>query len=143
MKMDDWRKQEFLNWLCTIKKDRDPPSQKDLAEKLDIDADTLYKWKQNPEFLEAWRVQYLKTIGSPERLNEVMTALYETATDRTDPRQVQAAREYRQAVEGVAPQKFEMTIKKDLREMTDEELNALLGQEVIHEKASRDAEQGR
>lgn len=133
----DWRKQEFLDWLCTIKEERDPPTQRELAEKLGANEVTLQNWKKDGDFLAAWERQYRKTVGSPEKMQTVMQRLYETAVDRTDPRQVQAAREYRQAVEGVAPQKVEMTVRKDLSEMSDDELNALASQFVKEEKAQR------
>jgi len=124
--LDDWRKQRFLEWLCTIKEDRDPPTQGELAIQLGISPGTLTNWKDDPEFLNAWEHKYRKTVGSPERMQLVLERLFETATDRSDPRQVPAAKEYRIAVEGVAPTKIEVDITKNTRDMSDEELAELI-----------------
>jgi transcriptional regulator with XRE-family HTH domain len=119
--IEDWRKQKFLQWLCTIKEDRDPPLQKDLADQLGVSHSTLIKWKDDPEFLSAWEHKYRRTVGSPERMQLVLERLFETATDRTDPRQVPAAREYRIAVEGVAPTRIELDVTA-AKNLSDEEL---------------------
>jgi hypothetical protein len=123
--LDDWRKQRFLEWLCTIKEDRDPPLQRDLASELNVQPSVLVRWKNEPEFYAAWEFQYRKTIANPERMQLVLERLYETATDRTDPRQVPAAREYRIAVEGVAPTRIELDVRS-AKDMTDEELARLI-----------------
>lgn len=136
----NWRQQAFLDWLCTIKDDRVPPTQEALAEQLGVPKDTLTKWKADPEFLARWEHQYRRTVGSPERMQTVLQRLYETAVDRTDPRQVQAAKEYRAAVEGVAPQQVTMTIRKDLREMSDAEFEEVARNLLAEEKAKRDAD---
>lgn len=122
----DWRKQEFLGWLCTIKEDRDPPTQKAFAEKIAVPEQTLKNWKSDPEFLEAWEHYYRRSVGSPERMQRVLDMLYETAVDRSDPRQVPAAKEYRVAVEGVRPQQVEVSMKGSAKDLSDDELTALL-----------------
>jgi hypothetical protein len=121
----DWRKQELLQWLCTLPNDRDPSTAKEMAERLGISAQTMRNWKDDAEFLEAWQYLYRRTIGSPERMQLVLERLFETATDRTDPRQVPAAREYRIAVEGVAPTKVEMTVRS-AKDLSDEDLEAMM-----------------
>lgn len=136
----EWRKQAFLDWLCTIHKDRNPPTYRELAEQLGVGETTLHSWKRDPDFLERWEYQYRRTIGSPEKMHEVLHTLYETAIDRTDPRMVAAAREYRQATEAVRPQKVDMTIRKDLAELTDEEIMALGREFIAKEMEHRDGD---
>jgi hypothetical protein len=97
-----------------------------MAEKLGISPQTITKWKEESEFLEAWHALYRRTIGSPERMQLVLERLFETATDRTDPRQVPAAREYRVAVEGVAPTRVDVTVSKAAKDLSDEDLAALI-----------------
>lgn len=124
--ISDWRKQELLAWLCTLPEDRDPPTAKAMAERLGITTTTLGHWKNDAEFLEAWQHLYRRTIGSPERMQLVLERLFETATDRTDPRQVPAAREYRIAVEGVAPTRVEMTVSGSAKDLSDDDLQAMI-----------------
>lgn len=128
--------QEYLDWLCTVKEERDPQHQKDFAIKIGVADSTLLNWRRNPDFLARWDAQYRRTTGSPERMQRVLDMLYETATDRTDPRQVAAAKEYRMAVEGVTPQQHEITFRKGLSEMTDEEFaefERIAAQAVVRE----------
>lgn len=134
--VSDWRKQRFLEWLCTIKEDRDPPLQKDLAEELSVAPGTLVTWRNDPDFLEEWHRRYRKTVGSPERMQLVLERLFETATDRTDPRQVAAAKEYRMAVEGVAPTRFELNVT-NARDLSDEALAELLAEAAAQEANDR------
>ena len=124
----DAREELLLNWLCTPKELREPSTKVALAEDLGVSESWVDKKRREPEFLARWEAQYRRTIGSPERMQAVMEALYETATDRTDPRQVQAAREYRAAVEGVRPNDVNITVKKDLKEMSAKELAELAAQ---------------
>ena len=134
----EWRQQAFLDWLCTIKDERNPSTQDALAAQLEVSESTLQSWKKDPAFLARWETQYRRTIGSPDRMKQVMDALFETAIDRTDPRQVQAAKEYRQAVEGVSPQQINV-VTKPLRDMTDEEFDQIAAEYIAREKVERDA----
>ena len=133
----EWRQQAFLDWLCTIKDERNPSTQEAFAEQIETPVSTLQTWKKDAQFLARWEAQYRRTIGSPDRMKQVMDALFETAIDRTDPRQVQAAKEYRQAVEGVSPQQINV-VSKPLRDMTDEEFDKIAAEYVAREKIDRD-----
>jgi len=135
----DWRRERFLEWLCTIKQDRMPPSQGALAEELQCSHDMLRDWKKDPQFLADWEALYRRTIGSPERAGTVMQSLYETAIDRTDPRQVQAAKAYMDQIEGARPQKVDVTVTngKAAKDLTDDELFAMLANRAEKELADR------
>ena len=135
----DWRRDRFLEWLCTIPQDRMPPSQSALAEELQVSHDVLRSWKKDPEFLALWESLYRRTIGSPERAGQVMQSLYETAIDRTDPRQVQAARAYMDQIEGARPQKVDVTVTagQAAKDLTDDQLFAMLASRAEKELANR------
>ena len=139
MKDTDWRKQRFLDWLCTIGDDREPRTQKDLATELGTDGATLSKWKAEPGFLAAWELQYRRTIGSPEKAHAVLNALHETAIDRTDPRQVQAARAYLESIDAIKPKKVDVTVTqgKAASALSDDELFAMLADRATDELANR------
>lgn len=124
--VSDWRKQRFLEWLCTPVKLREPRLLKDLAAELELERRTLTNWKQNPEFLEEWEVHYRRTIGNPGKVQEVMDALHATATDRDDPKHVPAAKQYLDEVNQAKPKKLDVTVSKAAISMTDEELAEFL-----------------
>jgi len=126
----------FLEWLCTIKDDRWPTTQAGLAEELGVKEGTLSRIKAKPDFLAKWEARYRKTVGSPERAQTVLERLYETATDRTDPRQVQAAKQYLEAIDAVKPKKLEI-VSTSARDLTDDQLMEILSSRAIEEIEKR------
>lgn len=136
-KLQDWRRQRFLDWLCTISDERVPPTQAELAKELDISTHTLHALKKDIDFLRDWEVQYRRTVGSPEKQHKVMDALFKTATDRTDPRLVPAARAYLEATDAIKPKKIELQVSKPAKELSQEELNELLAVKAQRELEER------
>ena len=135
---DDWRRQAFMDWLCTIPEDREPRTMKELAEKISISHQTLTNWKKDPHFMADWEMQYRKTVGSPEKAQRVIQRLFETAEDRTDPRQVPAARAYLEAIDAIKPKKVDVTVTKSpAKDLTDDELYRILAERAEQELAQR------
>jgi hypothetical protein len=62
---NDWRRQHFLEWLCTPPDRRDPHTMKELAAKFHLSEQT-FRWNENL-FLGEWEIQYRKVVGSPRR----------------------------------------------------------------------------
>lgn len=135
----DFRKQSYLHWLCTPPKDRDPKTQIDLAEQLGVTTRTLQNWKDDKEFLEAWEKLYLKTIGNPEVKMKIMKTLERTATDPDDPKHVQAAKTYFDIEGSIKPAKMQVEVTRPAKELTDEELDAILAAQAAAEKEQRSA----
>jgi len=135
----DWRRERFLEWLCTAPQDRMPTTQYELADELGCERNMLTSWKKDAEFLALWEKRYRQTIGSPERAGQVMQSLYETAIDRTDPRQVQAAKAYMDQIESAKPQKLDVTVTsgKAAKDLSDDELFAMLAKRAEAEIADR------
>ena len=104
---NDFRVQRFFEWLLTPPSERYPSTQATLAEELGLERNLLSQWKNDPDFLAEWERRYRKTVGSPERAKGVLDSLYETAIDRTDPRQVPAARAYLEAIDVMKPKRVE------------------------------------
>ena len=129
-------KQRLLTWLCTPKKEREPPKLEDLAEELGVTRRTLTNWKVDPEFLEAWNTMYLRTIGSPEVKSEIMHTLKRTATDPDDPKHVQAAKTYFEIEGSLKPQTQQIEVKRSATDLTDDELDAILAHKIGEQKAS-------
>lgn len=135
--LNDWRVQHFLEWLCTHPDERNPPTQGELAGVLGTSHQQLTAWKNNSDFLIAWEKLYRKTVGSPEKAQAVIERLFETATDRTDPRQVPAARAYLEAIDAVKPKQVAVTVSRSTKELTDEELMTILSERAAKELQDR------
>lgn len=135
--INDFRKQELIKWLCTPIKARSPRSEQQLAQQIGVTLRTLRTWKNQDEFLRAWEIHYLRTIGSPERRQEIMDTLYMTATDNDDPKHVQAAKTYNDILNSLQPQRIEVTVSGKPSELTEEQLNELLAVKAAGELATR------
>lgn len=136
--MSDWRKQRYLEWLCTPPKEREPRTKQLLAEELGyVNPRVLQLWDNDADFLKEWEKMYLKTIGNPGRKQQIMDTLFRTATDGDDPKHVAAAKEYF-AIEGsLKPQKFSVQVSRNPDELTDEAIDALLAAHAQSEKEAR------
>lgn len=110
---------------------------KELAEKFGLGQTTLVRWRREPDFLAEWEVQYRKVVGDPEKAQRIMDKLFETAEDRTDPRQVQAAKAYLEAIEVIKPKKVEVTVNKAAKDLTDDDLYAILAERAAQELRER------
>jgi hypothetical protein len=135
---NDWRRQHYLDWLCTKPDHRDPPTMRELADQFGLSSQTLIRWKRDSDFIADWEVQYRKVVGDPEKAQRIMDKLFETAEDRTDPRQVQAAKAYLEAIEVLKPRKVEVTVSnKAAKDLSDEDLYAILAERAALELNER------
>ena len=135
----DFRKQAFLEWLCTPVRERDPKTMADLAEQLQLTRRTLTNWKtDDKEFIEEWEKRYLRTIGNPERKAKIMDTLLATATDADDPKHVQAAKTYFEIEGSVKPAKMQVEVRKEASELTDAELAQLISLKAEAELRGRE-----
>ena len=137
--IDDVAKQRFLDWLCTVPKERDPRTMNELADLLNVERRTMTRWKtEDKEFMEAWEKRYLQTIGNPGVKNEIMQTLYRTATDPDDPKHVQAAKAYFEIEGSLKPAKTEIHVQTgDVQKLTMEEIEELLATKASAEKDRR------
>ncbi len=138
---DDFRRQVFIEWLCTPKRDREPQTQDEFAEQHGIGYTSLNRWKKDRTFLLAWEQYYLQTVGSPERKQNLLDTLYRTGTDADDPRHVAAASKYMELVDGLRPQKLDITVNRPAKDLSDEELDRIAGLLVARERAARERDQ--
>ena len=123
----DPRKMRYIEWLTTPPDARQPQTERQLAAELDVYAKTLYNWKQDRDFLEEWRGEADEVIGGPDKRQAVLDTLYKAATDQRNPRHVQAAKLYLEAVGAMSPPKFDVTISgKALGMLSEDELERLI-----------------
>ena len=99
---------------------------KDLASELGVSDRTLRDWKERPAIRAVWEEQAKKVVGSPERAQDVLEAMYARAVDSTDPKQVQAAKLYLEAIEAIKPPTVEVRSVSDLAKVSDDELQAMI-----------------
>jgi len=135
--MEDWRVQRYLHWLCSAPNEREPSTKSELAEELGINRRTLANWQDNVEFLKTWEKLYLKTIGDPGVKLRIMKTLEGTATDRDDPKHVQAAKTYMEIEGSMKPQRMEVSVTKDTAKLNDDELDAMIAAHAQVEAARR------
>ncbi len=135
---NDFRVQKFFEWLLTPPTDRYPSTQGEFADEHGLHRNVLSQWKNDPDFLTEWERRYRKTVGSPERAKGVLDALFDTAVDRTDPRQVPAARAYLEAIDVMKPKRLDVTVTKGAaKDLSDDELLALLAERAEAELTAR------
>ncbi len=132
----DFRKQAYIEWLCTPPDDRER-SEAELAAEFGVKVTTMRAWKRDVEFIEEWQKLYLKTIGNPGVKQEIMETLRRTATDPDDPAHVRAAEAYFKIEGSLRPQMDVKVSRTDLSEVSDEELAALAAQRADDELRRR------
>jgi len=135
---NDFRVQRVLEWLCTPPGDREPRTQKELAVELTMTESWISTLKNDGTFLRLWEDRYRKVVGNPGKAMEVLQALQETAADRTDPRQVPAARAYLEAIDVMKPKKIDVTVTStSAKALTDEQLHEMIAARAAQELLER------
>lgn len=133
------KQERFIGWLMTVKAEREPRTQSDLARELGCDPTILSAYKRDPDFLEAWNTRYLRTIGDPGSKMEIMSTLMQTATDADDPKHVQAAKAFFEIEGSLRPQKNQVDIKVTTSpsELSDSDLERLMSDKATDELSKR------
>lgn len=109
---------EFLDWLLADEKD--PPTEKEWALEAGVPHGTVKKWKQDRRFKEMWERRSSERMTDPDRLQEIVGVLYQSAIKSRD---IKAAKDYLLWAEKFLPPK---EIKRDnsVAHMTDQQLRA-------------------
>jgi len=125
---DDPRKDTLLAWLLMAPGEKVPATKAALAASLEVSPRTLRDWQSKDEFVAEWERQARQIAGSPERLQQILDALFGKATDVEARDQVQAARAWADMTGAIRPPSMSVVVsgKGRARDMTDEELDALL-----------------
>lgn len=116
---------EYVEWLVTPEAMRIPGTKTAYAEKIGVNVKTLREWEHDDRV--RWLIQDRADAlnMSPERVQEVMNALYKRALVET-----QAAKLYLDHVDKIMPRKAPEE-SGGFEDMSDEEL-AELAKEVLH-----------
>lgn len=122
------RQLKFIDWLAETKFDRVPSTQALLAANLGINPRTLTRWKQIPELMEAVEDRTREKLR--EDFPEILGALRREAI-KGNFQHIKMALEMlgeyvpTERRELTGPKGATLTVKHDLADITDDELNTL------------------
>lgn len=108
---------QFVEWLCGDRPQGE--SQNQFAARIGVHPGTLSKWKKDELFCRQWEKRMRETHASPEKQNQLLEKLFESANRTGDPK---AIAEYFRLIDKMTPQKIEIDDKRSLAEMSDAEL---------------------
>lgn len=125
--------QRYLDWLCTAPAERQPATKKAMADALGVDITTLRRWEKKPFFKEEWQKRVDDIQGSPERTQQLLDTLYKKALDGD----TKSAQLYLQATNRMAPPTVEIKSDRKAADLSDDELDQLIGAMAAREKQQR------
>lgn len=125
--------QQYLDWLCTAPSEREPKTKASMATRLGVDVTTLRRWEKKPYFKSEWQERVDEIQGSPERTQALLDTLYRKALDGD----TKSAQLYLQATNRMAPPTVEIKSERKTSELSDQELDELIGAMAAREKQQR------
>jgi hypothetical protein len=125
--------QKYLDWLCTAPAERQPATKSKMADAVGVDITTLRRWEKKPYFKEEWQKRVDDIQGSPERTQQLLDTLYKKALDGD----TKSAQLYLQATNRMAPPTVEIKSDRKAADLSDEELDQLIGAMAAREKQQR------
>jgi len=129
----DARQEAYINWLCTAPQERDPATKEAYADMVGVNVTTLRRWEKKDVFRKAWQTRVDDVQGSPERSQRLLDTLY----DRAIGGDIKAAQLYLQATNRMAPPTVNVKTEKGSAELSDAELDELIGMMAARERDSR------
>lgn len=129
----DQRQEQYINWLCTPPQEREPASKEAYAALIGVNVTTLRRWEKKDVFRRAWQARVDDVQGSPERSQRLLDTLYEKAVAGD----IKAAQLYLQATNRMAPQTLTVKSERAATELSDEELDQLIGLVAQRERDTR------
>lgn len=129
----DSRQEEYLTWLCTAPSERQPASKEAYASSVGVNVSTLRRWEKKEVFRKAWQGRVDEIQGSPERSQRLLDTLYDKAVDGD----LKAAQLWLQATNRMAPSTVTVKSEKGTAELSDEELDQLIGAVASREREAR------
>ena len=129
----DVRQEHYLNWLLTPANERIPSSQQKYCDQHGVDPTTVRRWQKKPHFIKEWDRRVEELQGSPERTQRILDALYDKGVDGD----VRAAKLYLEATHRLTPAPSLSSSNKGMADLTDSELDELIGKMAEREKSSR------
>lgn len=85
------RLERYLEWLLTPKESRQPRLKKEFAAEIGVTVATLANYDRDP-WLQRELVKEMKGLFKAQKLEDIISTLYDVATDATNKNVVSAAR---------------------------------------------------
>ena len=116
--------EEYLEWLLQPTDSRTPKTKKEWSEQHDVHYNTVGQWEKNKNFQERWNLGVKGLAQSPERAQALLDALYIKGIAGD----VKSAELYLKATGQMPNASQQINIKSEtsVRELSDEELNAMI-----------------
>lgn len=136
--LNDPRHVQLVEWLVTPPSERTPSTQSAFAETVGVSPRTIRDWMARDDVRRAWTKRSNEVVGDPSNIQEVLEEMRAVALDRTDRKQVQAAKLYLEAVDAIKPpdRSVEVKVTSDLLStLSDEELEARIAETMAMRKA--------
>lgn len=133
--IDDPRKIRLVEWLLAKQiGEHSPATKQELADELNVDRRTLYNWEREPAVADRLRELAVQVAGDPERIRQLMDAMFDQALDSESTKQVQAASLIAKML-GLTEKKQEQSAdkRKELLELSTEELDRIAAQLVAEQ----------
>jgi len=129
----DSRQEAYLDWLCSAPAEREPSSKRSYSELHHLAITTLRRWEKKEHFRKEWSRRVDEVVGSPERTQKLLDNLFDKAMKGD----TNAAKLYLQTTGKLAPAQVTVTSEKRAAELSDGELDQLIGQMAARERDSR------
>ena len=133
----DQRHQRLLEWELTAPAARQPATGVALAAEIGCSERTLRDWKARPDFQAAWRAGFQAVAGSMERTKHQLDVLFEDSIDPDSKTKVQSAKLHWDITRAIAPPEPELVSSRRAKELSDDELKALLSSVALAELVER------
>jgi transcriptional regulator with XRE-family HTH domain len=80
------RQRAYVLWKATPEINREPKTQKDLAEVLGVSEQAIWKWSKDPRVTEAIRFVALQNAGDPVKVRQIVDMLFDVAITQQNPK---------------------------------------------------------
>jgi len=135
--LGDHRHIQLVEWLTTphaLRVEQGlPTTQVAFAESVGASPRTVRTWMQRDDVRKAWSKQADLVVGDPQNIQEVLEEMRDLALDRSNGKQVQAAKLYLEAVDAIKPKDNTVEVKistEQIREMSDDELDRKIAEQM-------------
>lgn len=80
------RQRAYALWRATPEANREPKTQKELAEVLGVSETAVWKWSKDPRITEAVRFIALQNAGDPVKVKQIVDMLFDVAIAQQNPK---------------------------------------------------------
>lgn len=80
------RQRAYVLWKATPESNREPKTQKELAEVLGVSETAVWKWSKDPRVTEAVRFVALQNAGDPVKVKQIVDMLFDVAISQKNPK---------------------------------------------------------